>query len=176
MWEVKEWGRLWTGPGTGYPDKQTKVMCQQPKNRDSGPRLRSGTAPGRLQEEEKKLQMWGNKQDHTAACTEHQQAGWEEESTPSGLSPQRKARSPDPQQPHSQHPKTQSWSGASALSHSPLCSGDKPPAWPCSPSKQLPALLMLYPGKGQDQCCPRTVRDARAPRAASAHTAPSPTW
>lgn len=46
MWEVKERGWLWTGPGTGNPDKQTKVMCQQPKNGDSGPRLGSGTAPG----------------------------------------------------------------------------------------------------------------------------------
>lgn len=100
----------------------------------------------------------------------------EEGSVPNGLSPQSKAGSPDPQRPHPQHPKTQSWSGASALSHSHSWSGDKPPAWLCSPTKQLPALLMLYPGRGQGQCCPRTVRDARAPRAAKAHTAPSPTW
>lgn len=59
MWEVKD--REGCGQeqaGTGNPAKQTKVMCQQPKNGDSGPRLGSGTAPGRLQEAEMKLQAW----------------------------------------------------------------------------------------------------------------------
>lgn len=41
---------------TGTLAKRTKVMCQPPNKRDSGPRLGSGTAPDRLKEEEMKLQ------------------------------------------------------------------------------------------------------------------------
>lgn len=62
--------------GTGNQAEHTKVVCQQAKKGDSGPRLWSGTAPDRLQEGEIKLQAWCDKQDNTAACTEHQQAGW----------------------------------------------------------------------------------------------------
>lgn len=51
-------------------------FASRPKKGDSGPRLWSGTAPDRLQEEEITLQAWCDKQDNTAACTEHQQAGW----------------------------------------------------------------------------------------------------
>lgn len=77
MWEVKDGeGCGQEQAGTGNPAKQTKVMCQQPNKGDSGPRLGSGTAPGRLQEAEMKLQAWYDKQDNIAACTEHQQAGW----------------------------------------------------------------------------------------------------
>lgn len=78
MWEAKEWGRQGgqDQAGTGNLAKGTKVMCQQPNKGDSRPRLGSGTAPGRLQEEEMKLQTWCDKQDNAAACAGHQRAAW----------------------------------------------------------------------------------------------------